>query len=231
MKISTPFFTVNIPRPRGDQGNTEVEKNCEPFEKLEFIGGADIHFHFGVAEHRITLKGNEERLRNTQLDISDRTLKIVVPEQPSGSGSSNWPIEVHLYMNTLNSIKTTGHANLAAEKTVKGASLELSGEGHTTGNLTVELGELTTKLIGAGKLTLSGKTLKHLLGMEGAIQLRAFALSTQDTHASIEGVCKAELNASLAADLSADGMSSIRLTGKPAKLQERASSLSTIKLV
>lgn len=231
MKIQSSIFNLFVSLPKVRKEETAQRTDCvEPFNALEFSGGADIHLHLGSSENKAIIQAEKSVLPEIRTELDGQTLRIIAKEEKPHGAKFTCPFEVHLYTQTLSAFNLRGHANLISDRTIEGKRAEIISEGHVSGNLQLNVEELTTHISGAGNLTLVGTAEKHTLALEGAVKLAAYKLHTEFTDGSLQGPCKAEIFATEAVRLSATGLSKIRVKGNP-KSVEKESTLASIDIL
>ncbi len=186
------------------------------FTKVRVEGPFKVTLATGVAPFaRVT--GSPQALDRIAIETRGDTL--VVQSSAAGwggyPGADAGPIEVSVGTHDLNSAALTGDGSLAIDR-AKGLSFALLVQGSGA----VEIGQvsadqMSVSVSGSGSAKLAGQTRKLTAIVRGISSLDAAGLSATDATIGAQGSSTIDANVGDAADVSASGPATIRLTGQP----------------
>lgn len=188
------------------------------FDRIRVDGPFDVRLKTGVAPYARASGANSAALDGVSVRVDGRTL--IIRRDSSNSwggypGQSSGPVLVEIGTHELSNAWLNGAGTLAIDR-VKGLMFDLNIEGAGTARIDdVAVDQFRVSASGAGTARLAGKTLKATALARGSVNIDADGLSSKDAVITAEGPSLIRLTATETAKVSAFGVSSVTLGGKP----------------
>jgi len=132
----------------------------------------------------------------------------------SSLGSTNTPV-LTVSSPSLTRISHTGAGTITTEDIIAGDSFSLSITGAASGNVRLDVQNLSVSLAGAGDLTLSGTADTATISLAGAGRLAAFELQTRVASIDLAGAGTVRISCSETLNVSAGGVGTVEYRGSP----------------
>ncbi len=210
---------------RGDGNVVSTVHPVDHFERIDITGVFDVILKSGD-EPLVVLKTDENLQDIISVEVKNRALYVGPTEDAIYKHSK---MELHITYPALEQIHVGGACKLRAENPVITEKLAFQISGAADIELELEVGELQTRVSGAGNLNFSGNAEKHSAMLSGASNLRAEDLKSKDTRISMSGAGSAHVYASDRLQASLSGVGTIRYSGNPKEIKVDKSGLGSIK--
>ncbi len=210
---------------RGDGNVVTSDHPVSHFERIDITGVFDVILAHG-SEPGVVLETDENLQELIFVRVKGNTLHIGPTEDAIYKHTK---MELHITYPALEQIHVGGACKLRAENTIYADRLTFNISGAADIQLELRVGELQTRVSGAGNLNFSGETEKHNIMLSGASNLRAEHLKSKETKISMSGAGSAHVYASDQLQASLSGVGSIRYYGSPQKTSIDKSGLGSIK--
>jgi|GEM_PF-808851 len=138
------------------------------------------------------------------------------------------PIRIHVSTREINRILLDGSGIISSENKIKTDNLEINISGSGKVNLSVDVKNLETTILGFGDITFEGDADTHNFSLSGSGSLRASDLLTNQTNISISGSGSAEVSAIKELDINISGSGDVSYNGEPEKITQSISGLGKI---
>lgn len=189
-------------------GGYKVELTQDSVQKVEIITDDNLQDHV-----KTTVNGDKLVVK------SDKNLC------PSGS------ILVKIHIKELSKLEASGAVDVKTTNVFKQPSFELKTSGATESDLMMNVNTLSTRISGAGKITLRGQAAEYDIKISGAGKIKAFDLVANKCTVDISGAGDSEVNVLSELNVSASGASKVSYKGSPTKVVENSSGASSVKKV
>lgn len=229
------FFVITTQaqwRNKTVSGNGNVITKTIQTSDYDKIAVAGIYFVTLVEgeEGQITIKGEENLLAVTIIEVNDNSLEIKTENNTNLKPSGGKKIEVLVPVQLISAISLAGSGDIRTEKMhLKSEDMEVSLAGSGDIKLAIESSNLLSKVAGSGDMELAGKA-TYLTGkLAGSGNLNLFNLSTEKADVSIAGSgdieiqCTEELKARIA------GSGNIVYKGNPTIKDTKSAGSGSIK--
>lgn len=177
--------------------------------------------------YAITLRCDDNLLDLVQMEQHGEVLKIWNKKGQAFAPSR--PIELVIRMPEMNGIQTFGQTTIISTTAFAGDQLDIKMDGASEMTLDVEYEQVGIELNGAGKLELKGKAKTLNLNGTGAVEFIGESMFCDQVKVVLTGASSASVNAQSDLDAKANGASTIRYSGNPAKLKTNTTGASNIK--
>ncbi len=210
---------------RGDGNVISTVHPVAHFERIDITGVFDVILKSGN-EPVVILKTDENLQELISIDVRGDALYVGPTEDAIYNHSK---MELHITYPALEQIHVGGACKLRAENPVVADRLAFQVSGAADIELELEVGDLQTRVSGAGNLNFSGEAENHIIMLSGASNLRAEHLKSKDTRISMSGAGSAHVYSSDRLQASLSGIGAIRYYGDPKQIQVDKSGLGSIK--
>ncbi|PIX10475.1 MAG: DUF2807 domain-containing protein [Flavobacteriaceae bacterium CG_4_8_14_3_um_filter_34_10] len=204
------FFVITTQaqlRNKTVSGNGNVITKTIKTTDYDKIAVAGIYFVTLVEgeEGQITIKGEENLLEVTIIEVNGNSLVIKTENNINLKPSRNNKIEVLVPVQSVSVISLAGSGDIRTENlNLKSEDMEVSLAGSGDIKLVIETSNLLTKVAGSGDIELAGKATILTGKLAGSGDLNLFNLSTEKADVSIAGsgdimvLCTEDLKARIA---------------------------------
>jgi hypothetical protein len=175
------------------------------------VGGAfEVEVKNGP-ETIVEVESDDNVIKFIETNVSGDVLRI---NTNISSGFNNAHFKVYVTAPEINSIKTSGAANLKVIGQLKSTgkiSIDVSGAGNV--ETVVDAPEVDAEVSGAGKIELSGKTREYTAKVTGSGNLKSGNLKSENTTIRVSGAGTARVHASINLKANASGAGNIFYKG------------------
>lgn len=149
------------------------------------------------------------------------------------SFGSNIPVEVIVYVNSIEEIKLESNATMkmSGDSAIKSKYLKISADGATKIDLLLDVEKLEAKINGASKLSIDGKVTEGNLEATGASKIDAMGTAFENAVAEASGASKILVTVKNNLKAEATGFSKIEYTGNPKNVEKQVSGGSKVEQV
>lgn len=160
--------------------------------------------------------------------VSNNTLNFDL-----ASFGSNIPVEVIVYVNSIEEIKLESNATMkmSGDSAIKSKYLKISADGATKIDLLLDVEKLEAKINGASKLSIDGKVTEGNLEATGASKIDAMGTAFENAVAEASGASKILVTVKNNLKAEATGFSKIEYTGNPKNVEKQVSGGSKVEQV
>lgn len=213
-------------------GNGDVITKTLKTTDYDKIAVAGIYFVTLVEgeEGQITIKGEENLLAATIIEVNGNVLEIKTKNNTNLKPSGGKKIEVLVPIQSVSAISLAGSGDIRTENMhLKSGDMEVTLAGSGDIKLTLETSNLLTKVAGSGDIELAGKATNLTGKLAGSGDLNLFNLSTEKADVALAGSgdimvqCTEELKARIA------GSGDIVYKGNPAIKDTKSAGSGSIK--
>ncbi len=159
-------------------------------------------------EGSITIKGEENLLENTIIEVNNNTLEIKTERNTNLNPSSGKRIEVTVPVKEISAVSLAGSGKIVTQNLdLKSQDMQVSLAGSGDIKLTVQTTDLEAKLAGSGDIELMGKAsnLKGSVAGSGDINLEDLITKKADVAVAGSGNIKVHSTEELKARISGSG--------------------------
>ena len=211
---------------RTGSGNVITQKRqTGDFTGVSVGGAFTVEIKNGpVTEVEVEADDNIMELIETR--VKGNTLKIRTKD---GSGINNATFKVYVTAPEINSINTSGAANIKVTNQLKSSrkiSFDVSGAAEI--KAAVDAPEMYAEVSGAGNIELSGRTKDYVAKVSGSGDIKSFNLLSENTEVKVSGAGSAKVHASVKLKADASGAGNIHYKGG-ASVQQHTSGAANIK--
>lgn len=207
-------------------GNIVTEKRqTGNFTSISVGGAFEVEIKTGT-ETLVEVESDDNVIRYIETQVSGDVLKIRTKD---GNGFNNSHFKVYVTAPEINSIKTSGAADVKVIGDLKSTgkvSFYVSGAGHIA--TSVDSPEILADISGAGKIDLSGRTRDFKANVSGSGELKSGKLHSENTNVHVSGAGTARVHASISLKANVSGAGNIYYNGGAA-VQEKKSGAGNIK--
>lgn len=196
-------------------------RDVQAFRKIEASGTVNVYFTQSDTAS-LTVKADRDDLEDVETRFENGVLII------SNKGRVTDPIRVYVKNPVLNSIETSGLADVKILQTLKTDSLEFVVSGSSDLNGKVEASKVSCLLSGAGDLSLSGSTENLTANVSSAASLKAYNLVSKNANVVTTGAASAKVFVSEKLVANASGASDIKVKGEPKEVAAESTTASSI---
>lgn len=165
----------------------EEERIMPEFSNIVFDGVGDVVI-VSAQQHNVTVEGDEAIVANVATDVRNGTLFISYksPFLKLFLSDESY-VTVSLIAPSIDSVTLTGRGTISGDiGTADTLALGLHGEGDIS-LLGIDTDAVTSHLLGEGTITLSGKTVRHLVYVSGSGTYNAENLLSDETGVRLTG--------------------------------------------
>jgi len=178
-------------------------------------------------QESVRVEASPEILPYVNTEVKEGKLRIWLKDRwLRPMARSTGPINYYVTFRELDGIEVSGAGKVTGSG-LCADRLDLSISGAGKAKLQVTVGELCTRISGAGSLRLSGEAARQELSISGAGKYSAAELSGHEGRVSISGTGKGTLNVSDKLSVQISGCGSVRYLGEP-KLERRVSGVGNV---
>lgn len=212
-------FSIPIGAPRGSGEVGQDVRDVRGVREVELASFGNLYVELGEQE-QLRIEADENLLDYIETEVRGETLTIrhrrgigLWPRAPWSQGA---PIEYHLTVKALDSIKVSGAGNVSLpELTADQFRVEISGAGSIElEDLRVD--KLNVRISGAGNFKVqSGEVDDQDISISGAGDYRARDLDSDTAEVNLSGLGSATLRVREHLDVHMTGAGSVRYLGRP----------------
>ena len=204
--------SCNISLVRGSGNVISEDRSVSGFSKL-FISGSGEIFIEQVDEESMTIKAEDNIIHLITTEVSGGTLNI--SHGPGTIVTNTKSIEIHLRVKDLDSISTSGSANInCSGLSTSNLIIKTTGSGNVVMS-NLENDSIDISSSGSGNFTLAGNTDSLKISTNGSGGCDAGNLKSKDCIIDINGSGNITVNVSDTLDASIDGSGNISYIGNP----------------
>lgn len=213
--LSLSSCGMNVLRGEGEIV-TEMPSVSE-FDAVDISISSDINIT--VAEgggHGLELKGYANIIKHIKTEVKNNVLYIAYDLDDTWTVNEE-DTKVRISVPSLKSLSLSGAPDAHLQGNIKGEEFRLDVSGASDvviDNINVNVFEVY--MSGASELEVKGGIVKYAkYDINGAGDVEAYPLQTEETVASISGVAKSEVTASVKLDAKISGAGSVKYKGQP----------------
>ncbi len=203
---------------------TEKRQTAE-FSGISVGGAFEVEIKTGPVTE-VEVESDDNVISFIETRVSGNTLKI---RTKSGTNFNNARYKVYITAPGINSINTSGAANVKVTGLLKSAGkirLDVSGAGEI--KTAVDAPEISAEISGAGNMELSGRTKDYTAKVSGSGNLKSGNLQSENTIIEVSGAGTARVHASVSLKADASGAGNIYYKGG-AEVRQKTSGAGNVK--
>jgi len=174
------------------------------FKGIELTGIGDVYVRQDAVQS-IRIEADDNIIDRLLLDVHDGNLNIGIKK----GSYSHTTIRIYISVKSLELLELTGAGSFAAVGPLDGSTL-------------------TCRIIGAGDMTLTGRTTNQVIVLEGAGSVHGFDLESAQCSVMLSGTGSAEVNVTQRLEATISGVGSIIYAGNPQEVIPHVSGVGSI---
>ncbi len=206
------------------QAQTTEKREIASFNKIQAEGAVQINYRTADATS-LSVEADPAELKNVETTVKNGVLIVKT------NGNFKRTVKLNITNKNLNSLTLNGACSFASKEEVKADNFEIGASGASKVEMPLSAKKVTTNAHGASDIVLTGNTESFSANLEGASNLKAYALKSATTTVNAKGASSANVFASQKLSVDCTGASNVKYKGDPKDVYKRNNEASHVESV